>query len=313
MKVLVLLLSLCCGCAQLKAQTQQFLHQKWEGGPLLTFAQYRGDMSSEKYNLKGFHSGFGLLIRRRCSDNFYLRSTFFSSKISGNDLQNPNLSSRGFSFQSPVNDLNVVAEYDFGGRRRYRNHFFHKIISPYMTLGASVTHINPKTDFNETQNKTIASNISIDKNMDVKSVIPSLNYGFGLKIDVNNGWALNLDFTKRLSFYDYIDGVSASASKKHNDILGFVSAGLIYRFRKKNDKDRDGISDKYDFCPAQFGNPLLSGCPDKDGDLVPDKDDLCPTEAGDRNLSGCPQALPSYQISQAKNKESATPSSRLKK
>jgi OmpA-OmpF porin, OOP family len=117
-----------------------------------------------------------------------------------------------------------------------------------------------------------------------------------MKIDVNNGWAMNLDFSKRLPFYDYIDGVKAAAGTTRSDGFGFVSMGLIYRFRAKNDKDRDGVTDAEDSCPLIFGNPMLAGCPDQDGDAVPDKDDLCPTEVGDRNLSGCPKAKASYEV-----------------
>lgn len=284
---------------RLFSQEQRFIHQKWEGGPLLSFAQYQGDMNNP--NIKGFHSGYGFLLRRRLTDNFYARTTFHSSKISGDDSRNEKYAARGFSFSSPVRDINLLAEYDFGGRRRYKNHYFHKIVSPYVTLGMSLTHIKPSTNFNEANNKQMLNNIMIDKNMPIKNIVLGLSYGLGLKIDVNNGWAMNIDISKRLPFYDYIDGVKASAGTSKNDAFGFASLGLIYRFRAKNDKDRDGVSDFEDTCPRLFGNPSLSGCPDKDGDMVPDKDDLCPNLVGDRNFSGCPQAKPAYEVKMIKN------------
>jgi hypothetical protein len=224
-----------------------------------------------------------------------------SSKISGDDSRNEKKAVRGFSFSSPVRDINLLAEYDFGGKRRYKYHYFHKIVSPYVTLGLSLTHIKPSTNYNETANRQMIDQIMIDKNTAVKSTVASLSYGFGLKIDVNNGWAMNIDFSKRLPFYDYIDGIKAAAGTSRNDAFGFVSLGLIYRFYSKHDKDRDGVLDSQDACPRLFGNPALSGCPDKDGDLVPDKDDLCPNVAGERNFSGCPEAKPVYEVRMIKN------------
>jgi opacity protein-like surface antigen len=235
-----------------------------------------------------FNSGFGILVRRHLNDNFAIRSTIFAAKLSGNDANTERLKARGFSFKSPVTDLNIMAEYDILGKRRYRNEYFHKIISPYFALGTGVAFVKPTTNYNESGNQQIMSKIEEDKARKSNTTLFNFVYGFGVKIDVNKGWALNIDISKRLTFNDNIDGVSMSASTKKNDAYCFNSIGLIYRFRKKNDKDRDGVTDANDFCPTQYGNSALGGCPDRDGDLVPDKDDLCPTEYGDRNLSGCP-------------------------
>ncbi len=56
------------------------------------------------------------------------------------------------------------------------------------------------------------------------------------------------------------------------------------------DIDKDGVLDKDDKCPKEFGDPINSGCPwpDYDKDGVLDKDDRCPTIPGDKNWQGCP-------------------------
>jgi OmpA-OmpF porin, OOP family len=279
----------------------KFQHKRWEGGPLFTRAQYQGDLSTTSFK-EGFNSGFGLLVRRHLNDNFAIRSSFFSAKLTGNDASVARLKTRGFSFKSPVTDISLMAEYDILGKRRYRNEYFHKIISPYLAVGTALSFINPTTNYNEAENQHIMSKIQEDKALVSAKMLLNLAYGMGVKIDVNNGWALNIEVSKRLTFNDHIDGVSMSASTKKNDTYCFSSVGLIYRFRKKNDKDRDGINDANDFCPNQYGNALLGGCPDRDGDLVPDKDDLCPTEYGDRNLSGCPsEKTKKSEVKVAKN------------
>lgn len=54
------------------------------------------------------------------------------------------------------------------------------------------------------------------------------------------------------------------------------------------DKDGDGIADKDDDCPKDFGTAATKGCPDKDGDGVADKDDKCPDVKGLAGNNGCP-------------------------
>lgn len=56
------------------------------------------------------------------------------------------------------------------------------------------------------------------------------------------------------------------------------------------DKDGDGIADKDDECPNDFGTADTKGCPDKDGDGVADKDDKCPDVKGLVGNHGCPAA-----------------------
>src|SRR5688500_15047634 len=52
------------------------------------------------------------------------------------------------------------------------------------------------------------------------------------------------------------------------------------------DHDGDGVDDRYDSCPAQYGN-TPNGCPDTDGDGIEDRADQCPSQAGVRP-HGCP-------------------------
>ena len=56
------------------------------------------------------------------------------------------------------------------------------------------------------------------------------------------------------------------------------------------DADGDGVPDKEDDCPWDVGMQSAQGCPDADGDGVPDKSDLCPNEYGMRSAHGCPDS-----------------------
>jgi len=54
------------------------------------------------------------------------------------------------------------------------------------------------------------------------------------------------------------------------------------------DSDGDGTLDSQDNCPDMAGLPANGGCPDEDGDGVFDDVDECITEEGDKDNNGCP-------------------------
>ena len=59
-------------------------------------------------------------------------------------------------------------------------------------------------------------------------------------------------------------------------------------FKKKKDKDKDGVSNKYDNCRKVPGVWEFKGCPDRDGDGVQDSEDKCPDTPGVKAFQGCP-------------------------
>jgi len=98
------------------------------------------------------------------------------------------------------------------------------------------------------------------------------------------GVGLNIWFTDWLGIngegsYDYVFD--------WNDYFHY-SIGLVGKFGKSADMDKDGISDKKDLCPEIPGIAELQGCPDVDGDGIIDKEDKCPMVAGPKATFGCP-------------------------
>ncbi len=63
--------------------------------------------------------------------------------------------------------------------------------------------------------------------------------------------------------------------------------GIVYNFGGV-DTDNDGILDKEDECPEEFGLIQFNGCPDSDGDGVKESLDECPLVYGPLELKGCP-------------------------
>lgn len=57
---------------------------------------------------------------------------------------------------------------------------------------------------------------------------------------------------------------------------------------KQRDRDKDGVSNKFDKCKKLKGTCATGGCPDQDGDGVTDDVDKCPTIPGPARSQGCP-------------------------
>ena len=85
-------------------------------------------------------------------------------------------------------------------------------------------------------------------------------------------------------------------SNKNLKIVFFVFilaiAAVLYYFRiyepEHRDSDRDGIRDRIDDCPFEYGTITARsmGCPDSDGDDIADIDDACPDVVGNET-NGC--------------------------
>lgn len=86
--------------------------------------------------------------------------------------------------------------------------------------------------------------------------------------------------------------IFASASYKINNNIAYreFSLGAGFALGRKADSDGDGIPDRKDECPLDFGPADNDGCPypDRDGDGVVDTEDKCPDAAGTAN--GCPDS-----------------------
>jgi OmpA-OmpF porin, OOP family len=99
---------------------------------------------------------------------------------------------------------------------------------------------------------------------------------------------LTANYTQGLSdFYT----ANYDGSFKHQTIgatLGIFLGKPVKIEPAIKDKDKDGIPDDKDNCPAAAGPAVTNGCPDKDGDGIADKDDKCPDAAGPVSRNGCP-------------------------
>jgi len=120
--------------------------------------------------------------------------------------------------------------------------------------------------------------------------------------NVGLGFAFNLGFLQwyvmtdnLIGFMNYADiqfagpnNQTTKISYPNNRNIN-IRTGCNWAFgAKPKDRDKDGIPDKKDLCPDDYGLAIYKGCPDSDNDSIPDKDDKCPTIKGLKSLQGCP-------------------------
>ncbi|GAB1308046.1 OmpA family protein [Urechidicola sp. KH5] len=90
----------------------------------------------------------------------------------------------------------------------------------------------------------------------------------------------NLGFVAQTSYKHAFDDDNVIPHFQH-------SAGLNIKFGGV-DTDGDGVYDKDDACPEEFGLEEFNGCPDTDADGIIDSEDACPEAAGPAEMNGCP-------------------------
>lgn len=262
-------------------------HQKWEMGIMLGGAQYRGDLNY--MGTKEINAGIGASLRYHLNDNFALRTSFLSSKISGDDLNSKTNALRNFNFSARVRELSILGEFDLTGKRRFANNRFKKTFSPYLFGGIALSNILPETNFFLGANND-PEMIQKDKTTNINGALFCLPVGMGLKYDISKDWTLNLEAGYRFTYSDYLDGVSMSGDPLNKDGYGFAGVMLAYRIPVVTDSDGDGIKDPFDKCPNVKGPKRTNGCPDKDGDGIEDSKDKCPDNAGTLLTEGCPDS-----------------------
>jgi outer membrane protein OmpA-like peptidoglycan-associated protein/opacity protein-like surface antigen len=263
-------------------------HQKWEFG--LQVGAMQGQTDINNFGLKENNPGGGLLLRYHLDNHIALRANLLYGEITGDDanFNTPNRKERNFSFYAPVAEGSVVMELDFLGARRWKEDgTFRRTFSPYIFGGAGYTITKPNTNYNETNNISLRADIIQDKS-NTKEGQFIMPLGLGARMDINENWVIGIETGLRVTFDDYLDGISVSGNPRKRDTYSMTAVTLTYRFPFASDKDHDGIPDSEDACPDAKGTEATKGCPDSDGDGIADNLDNCPDAKGAKGTAGCP-------------------------
>ncbi|MBX2892397.1 MAG: OmpA family protein [Saprospiraceae bacterium] len=148
------------------------------------------------------------------------------------------------------------------------------LINPYFHFGVGTTF-----DFDADKDRVFRERV--DKR--------DLDFNIPLGIGLNIRLTRNIDLSAQTQFRPSIRGREGW----HHGV------GLTYYWgperdedgmlSKVNDRDGDGVVDRFDRCPDVPGLASLNGCPDRDGDGIADDEDRCPDVVGTAANKGCPE------------------------
>ena len=259
---------------------------EWSAGIFVGYSNYLGDLVEPTLTLDQANAAFGIFIKNQISHRFGLKANLYFGNIDGDDNNYDSNTARGASFESSIVELAVRGEYEFRRKANY-NHAegdteymqsgtYKKKIVPYLFFGLGAVFLNPD----------VTNPLQVDEG-DFSNTHLTIPLGLGLRIDLSRKLYLGLEWGERLTFSDYLDGISKGGDPGDNDLYVMGGLTLGMRFVDK-DSDNDGIADDQDKCPTIPGLTALGGCPDSDGDGLADRDDNCPNEPGDISHNGCP-------------------------
>lgn len=206
---------LCSGL--LLAQDRYF-----EIGAKAGIVNYQGDLQQSLFTTSGSNALVGGFLRYSIDANFAVRGVLEAGTIGADDIDNSQLASRGFSFESNIVAGEIVVEYLPLGKERYQNGIFLTQVNPYLFagLGAAVADAEVMT--------SNPADALLFPEADDRSNFITVPLGAGVRVDIASGFTLGLEANWRATFNDYLDGVSVNGNSDRND--WFWTAGAYASF-----------------------------------------------------------------------------------
>ena len=213
-------------CTMLLLPLVAFGQKSFEVGVFGGFANYQGDLVAPQIELSETKVSYGAFLRYHISEKIKIKANGYLGFISGSDANNDNsLRTRGWSFEANLIEVTGVLEYHPIGKARYGSTgIFQKQISPYAFVGAGMVHTDPTVMVTRPEDEALFPETDFST--------PSLSapFGLGVRIDLIENFSLGFEGGWRLTFNDYIDGVSTNGNSDKNDLYIFVGTTLSYVF-----------------------------------------------------------------------------------
>jgi hypothetical protein len=155
---------------------------------------YHGEMNPV-LPFRNVNLAYGAIVRYNPNLRWAFRASYQRGDITGVDDMPGRVEPRDFSFNTTINDISLIAEFNFleyftGSNKNY--------FSPYLFIGISGFIANYKP---------------VDSQLEQYNSDPligfAIPFGFGIKYSVSKRIAIGFEWGMRKSFSDYLDGVNA--------------------------------------------------------------------------------------------------------
>lgn len=200
---------------------------------------YQGDLTPN--NLGSFRTiqpGFSIFAKKPINHFLAARIHISIARLKGDDSRysKPDFrQQRNFYFTTPVKEFSAQLVWNIFGRN-----YEERGIMPYVFSGAGVSLISVKKDhsrmnpavFGETSE--VYAGLAVDNAKGTPRALLSVPVGIGAEYPLSDRFSVNIETSYRFIFTDYLDGFSQSANPKLQDHYHSTSAGIIYKFGKKD-------------------------------------------------------------------------------
>ncbi len=179
----------------------------WEAGGWLGAAHYFGDLNTTfEFDQPGLQGSAAL--RYNFNQRISTMAKVSGLRLGAKDVNSTNAfeRDRNLSFFSTVIEAGAQIEFNFFP---YKHGDKTRFYTPYLFVGLAGFRFDPKTKYNDgivrlqplgTEGQPIGKEYSL--------IQPAIQYGMGFKYDLDPSWSLNIEFSARNLFTDYLDDVS---------------------------------------------------------------------------------------------------------
>ena len=205
--------SLFIGLIMFVATVSASAQRGYEVGGFLGAGWYFGDLNPD-FRLGHPGPAVGLIGRHNFNERIGVALTGNYTFVQGNDAwsENPFQRARNLSFRSNIFDIGGRFEFNF---MRYKHGSEDYWFTPYIFGGLSVFVFNPKAELDgEWYALRELGTEGQFTGEEYYTLQPAINYGMGLKFDINYEWSINIEIDARRLWTDYLDDVSTVYADK---------------------------------------------------------------------------------------------------
>lgn len=243
--IVILLVFLMVG--EIQAQKRRRNFRQHELGIFLGGSYYLGDLNPGKHFFLS-QPAAGLFYRFTPSYRYAFRAGLDFGNVQGDDSQSedPDQRKRNLNFKSRINELHVLAEFNFLEYRISNNK--HKF-SFFLFAGINVFNFRPMGNLGGSQWESLRELRTEGQTKKYRLYQIGIPFGCGIKLNVAKMVGIGLEWGPRKTFTDYIDDVSKTypnpAVNPPNGALGMAfsnrtrDGGGVINSQRGNPRTKD--------------------------------------------------------------------------
>lgn len=187
----------------------------WEVGGGAGVSYYFGDLNT-RFNLSKPGLSLGISGRYNFNSRICLKFSGTFGQVSADDANSSNVyeKRRNLNFKSNIWDGTAQCEFNF---LPYIHGSKDNFFTPYVLAGFSVFKFNPKGRLNGSWYELASLGTEGQfRGEEYYTTQAGLTYGAGFKVDLNADWSMNIEFSGRKLYTDYLDDVSTVYPNNHD-------------------------------------------------------------------------------------------------